>query len=148
METDSWSYSFPDLAKAEGKSSEEADHHPQQGSDPNLLSDSYQDRIPRKETGSLLSATNELQGSSGLVHQQLPMKLSSLASTHPSSTSGSKPQQMIPTKLSSLSMRSSSPSTATRNGNRMSAGSAKSYQGSSKMNSKRGQGAEQDVIFF
>ena len=44
-EIDNRSYSFPDLAKAEGKHLDESDsqHHTQQGSDPNLLSDSYQD---------------------------------------------------------------------------------------------------------
>ncbi|XP_022086949.1 A-kinase anchor protein 13-like [Acanthaster planci] len=95
----------------------------------------------------LLSATNELQGSSGLVQQQLPLKLSSLASIQPSSSSSNKPQQMIPTKLSSLasSAKSSSPA-MTRNGNRMSTGSSKSNQGSSKMNNK--QGKEQNIIFF
>ena len=42
-EPDARSYSFPNLSKAEAMDQVVAEHHNQQGSDPNLLSDSFQD---------------------------------------------------------------------------------------------------------
>ncbi|XP_071793867.1 rho guanine nucleotide exchange factor 28-like isoform X2 [Asterias amurensis] len=94
----------------------------------------------------LLSATNELQASSGLVQQQLPMKLSTLASLSSSSSfsSSSKPQQMIPNKLTSSKTSSTSP-VPTRNGNKV---SPKADQKSTQLNNQRSQGPDQNVIYF
>ncbi|XP_072039123.1 uncharacterized protein [Amphiura filiformis] len=93
----------------------------------------------------LLSATNEMQASSGLVRQKLPMKLSSLSSSSSapviSSTSSnnttSPVQQMLPKKLSSNSKSSSRSSSKL---SRINSGS--------KKNNQNVQAGEQDVIYF